>query len=168
MGDTLYLKVVRKYNKRDKHYCIGELYVQGTKFCDTMEPADWGLTSSMSVEQIKAVKAKHTEAPVAIPTGSYRVVLDVVSAKYSKSEFYRNLCGAKVPRLQGVKGYEGVLIHVGNIAGLYGQTDTLACLLVGYNRKQGMVLDSKATFTRLYNIMKQYKNIFIEYKNGTV
>ena len=165
MGDTLYLKVVRKYNKPDKHYCIGELYVQGKKFCDTLEPADYGLTGNMSAEEIKRIKDKHTDAPVAIPLGSYRVVMNVVSQKYSKSEYYKNLCGGRVPRLLNVPGYEGILIHVGNIAGLYGQTDTLGCLLVGHNEKVGMVLRSKETFTALYKIMKQYKNIFIQYTN---
>ena len=48
-----------------------------------------------------------------------------------------------------MKGYDGVLIHVGNSA-----EDSLGCILVGKNRQIGKVLDSTVTFQRLYMILK--------------
>lgn len=43
-----------------------------------------------------------------------------------------------------VVGYQGVLIHAGNT-----ERDSAGCLLVGKNKKVGMVLESKATFSKL-------------------
>lgn len=161
---TLNIVVERKWNKRELNYCVGNIYLNGRKVCNSMEPADWGLKSSMSVEEIKAIKASHTDAPIAIPIGTYRVVLDIVSPKYKNVPFYNNLCnGGRVPRLFNVKGFDGVLIHAGSIAGKYGQTDTLACLLPGDNIKTGMVLNSRIRFEQIYKEMLKYKDIFITY-----
>ena len=49
-----------------------------------------------------------------------------------------------LPRLENVKGFAGVLIHVGNT-----EKDTEGCLIVGYNKKKGMVISSKDAFAKL-------------------
>jgi 23S rRNA-/tRNA-specific pseudouridylate synthase len=44
-----------------------------------------------------------------------------------------------------VKGYDGVLIHCGNT-----DKDTEGCILVGYNKEVGKVVNSQAAFEMLY------------------
>lgn len=127
-------------------YTIGKLYLDGIPFCETLEDRDRGLRSSMPPEEIKSLKKAGTTA---IPTGTYRIRMDVVSGKYSRSEWYiKNCHGAKVPRLEDVPGYAGILIHSGNTA-----EDTEGCILVGRNKAVGKVLDSKETFLQLYGRM---------------
>lgn len=143
--------VDRKWKKKD--YTIGKLYIDGVAFCETLEDRDIGLTSSMPLEKIKVMKVA---AVTAIPTGTYNVRMDVVSSKFSKSSWYINNChGAKVPRLENVPGYAGILIHTGNTA-----ADTEGCILVGQNKAVGKVLNSKETFLQLYNKM------YTAYKKG--
>lgn len=141
----------RKWKKED--YTIGKLYVDGVFFSNTLEDRDRGLTSTMSIEEIK--KKKKT-GDTAIPTGTYKVRMDIPSPRFSKSNWYiKNCNGAKMPRLKDVPGYDGVLIHCGNTA-----KDTEGCILVGKNDVKGMVTKSKDYFLKLYNIM------YTAYKKG--
>ena len=134
----------RKWKKEG--YTVGKLYVDGVAFCETLEDRDRGLNSSMPLEEIKAMKKAATTA---IPTGAYRVRMDITSHKYSTKEWYiRNCHGARMPRLENVPGYEGVLVHPGNTA-----ADTEGCILVGRNKVKGRVIQSKETFMLLYNKM---------------
>ena len=127
---------------RKPTYTIGRLFVNGKYFCDTIEDCDRGLKSSWTLERIKALKQYGVTA---IPTGTYCVTLDTVSPKFA-SRSWAQFCGGKLPRLQNVPGYDGVLIHVGNTA-----ADTLGCILVGQNKVVGKVINSSATFKSLYN-----------------
>ena len=70
------------------------------------------------------------------------------SNKYSKNKYYLNLCGAKLPRLQNVKGYSGILWHIGNTP-----NDTAGCLLLGYNKVKGQVINSKKAFEKVYHLL---------------
>ena len=74
MEETLELLVDRKYKKET--YTIGNLYVDGEWFCNTLEDKDRGLKSSMSLEEVERLKVY---AETAIPTGRYVVKMDVVS-----------------------------------------------------------------------------------------
>ena len=127
------------------NYCIGHLYVDGSYVCDTLEDCDRMLDESMTLKEIKDRKIKDKTA---IPTGHYNILMNVVSPKYSQREYYMKVCKGKVPRLEYVKGYSGVLIHVGNSA-----VDTSGCLLVGLNKVKGKVINSKMCFENLYNKM---------------
>ena len=134
----------RKWKKDG--YTIGKLYVDGVFFSNTLEDKDRGLTSNMSLEEIK--KKKKT-GETAIPTGTYNVRMDISSPRFSKSNWYiKNCNGARMPRLEKVPGYDGVLIHAGNTA-----KDTEGCILVGKNDVKGIVTKSKDYFLKLYNIM---------------
>ena len=136
---------LKRIAKRDT-YTIGKLYIDGVYFCDTIEDKDRGLKQSMSLNEIKQIKVKHQTA---IPIGTYEITLHVVSPKYSQKPWYVNLCGAKMPRLLNIPGYDGVLIHPGNSA-----ADSSGCLVVGKNTVVGKVTDSRTTFKNLYAKLK--------------
>lgn len=127
----------RKYKK--KEYSIGKLYIDGNYTCDTLEDCDRGLTSDMTLAEIQKRKVKDGTA---IPTGRY-----AVNITWSP-RFRREL-----PILEGVKGFEGVRIHSGNTA-----KDTSGCVLVGQNRKVGMVLDSRKWFGVVYDKIRRALN----------
>lgn len=142
---------LKRIARKDK-YTIGHLYINGEYFCDTLEDPDRGLASSMSNSQIAMKKIK---GDTAIPTGLYKITLNVASSKYSNFNKYpyAKFCNGKMPRLLNVPGYEGVLIHAGNT-----QKDTEGCILVGMNRQVGKVLDSQKTFKKLYEKLLADKN----------
>lgn len=130
-------------------YTLGNLFVNGTYFCDTLEDKDRGLIDSMTLDEIKS---KKVYGQTAIPKGTYEITLDVVSPKFSKYPFYMEVCKGKLPRLQNVKGFEGILIHAGNT-----DKDSAGCLLVGMNLERGKVLKSQETFRKLYKMLSEAK-----------
>ena len=132
----------RKWKKET--YTIGRLYINGVYFADTLEDKDRHLAQSMPEDKIRKVKVA---AKTAIPTGTYLVRMDVISPKYSLKPWYVMNCrGARMPRIEPVKGFSGILIHPGSTA-----ADSAGCILVGKNDVVGMVTDSKATFLKLYS-----------------
>lgn len=124
-------------------YTIGKLYVDDTYFCDVLEDVDRGLDSSMTESEILKKKVK---GQTAIPTGHY-----VINITYSPK--YKRM----MPLLLDVKGFSGIRIHSGNTA-----KDTEGCLIVGKNKKVGMVLESRDTYQRLFEMMQGEKNIIID------
>lgn len=134
-------------------YTIGKLYIDGKYFCDTIEDTDRGLSSTMNEAVIVAKKIKHKTA---IPAGKYAVDMRTISPRFGAQAFYKDVCGGRVPRLQGVKGFDGVLIHCGNTA-----EDSSGCILVGYNTVKGMVTNSKETFRRLYQVIAKADSVFL-------
>ena len=138
------LLVDRKWKKQS--YTISNLYINGEWFCNCLEDADRGLDNSMSEDMIRTLKKPSITA---IPRGTYEITLDVVSPKYSKVQFYKDICNGKVPRLKNVKGFDGILIHAGNT-----DKDSSGCLLVGQNKVKGQVVNSKETFKQLYKLLQ--------------
>ena len=124
-------------------YTIGKLYVDGKYFCDVLEDVDRGLDSSMTESEILEKKVK---GQTAIPTGHY-----VINITYSPK--YKRM----MPLLLDVKGFSGIRIHSGNTA-----KDTEGCLIVGKNKKVGMVLESRDTYQRLFKMMEGHKEITID------
>lgn len=137
---TMEIKLVRIAKRLS--YTIGALYLDDEpwKFCDTLEPrcrhfkfrsTDGPLDRSLKVQLakergIKAHGKKASMGKTAIPEGRYKVVM-------AGSEKF----GRPLPLLLDVPGFSGIRIHMGN----YPQ-DTEGCILVGVNKKQGMVLNS--------------------------
>lgn len=130
------LLLIRRY-KNDK-YTIGDLYIDGVWFSNTLEDTDRGLSNDMSEEEIKKIKVY---GKTAIPTGRYKV-----EVTYSP-KFKRHL-----PILLNVKGFSGIRIHSGNTA-----EDTLGCLLVGYNKVKGQVINSRVTSDKLTALLRNTK-----------
>ena len=124
-------------------YTIGKLYVDDTYFCDVLEDVDRGLDSSMSESEILEKKVK---GQTAIPTGHY-----VINITYSPK--YKRM----MPLLLNVKGFSRIRLHSGNCS-----KDTEGCLLVGKNKKIGMVLESPDTYQRLFKMMEGQKDITID------
>lgn len=109
---------------RRKGYSIGILYINGQRICETLEDEDRGLSSNMSLGDIKAKKIK---GETAIPLGSYQVA-------YTYSPRFKKM----LPLLLDVPGYEGIRIHSGNKA-----KDTEGCILCGRNTEVGTVTNSR-------------------------
>ena len=131
------LKLERKY--RSNNYCIDKLYINGKYFSDALEDPDRGLTDTMSLEEIKKIKIKGNTC---IPYGTYNVTIT-----YSP-RFKKNL-----PLLNNVKGFDGIRIHSGNKP-----QDTEGCLLPGFNKVKGQVIDSRVTTDKLIAQIQQALN----------
>lgn len=123
---------------RGDKYTIGHLYINGDYYCDVLEDVDRELTNDMSEEEIKKIKVY---GKTAVPTGRYKV-----EVTYSP-KFKRYL-----PLLIGVKGFTGIRIHSGN-----SHEDTLGCLLVGYNKVKGQVINSRVTSDKLTALLRNTK-----------
>ena len=82
------MKIVidRKYKKPT--YTISNLTIDGKWFCNVLEDADRGLDSSMSIAKIKELKKPSITA---IPRGTYKITLDVISPKYCTNSFYKQV-----------------------------------------------------------------------------
>ena len=87
------MKINIKRIARKTDYTIGHLYVGGQYFCDTLEPADCGLTKETPLRDIQLAKAR---GRVAIPMGCYRVLI-------TKSPRF----GCWLPLVYGVRGFKG-------------------------------------------------------------
>lgn len=133
------MEILLKRKTKNPNCTLGELFINNVYECDTLEDPDIGLTDSMSESEIKS---KKVYGNTAIPTGTYKVDMNTVSPKF-KDRSWAKPYGGKLPRLQNVKGYEGVLIHVGNSS-----EDTLGCILVG-KKASNRIINSTACFMEL-------------------
>ena len=140
------IRLERKWCKPT--YSIGRLYIDGLLYCNTLEDADRGLKQT---DPLTYIKNRKVAGETAIPKGTYGVAMNVTSPKYAAVAWYWNFCQGKMPRLLSVPGFDGILIHPG---GANGSLDTRGCILVGLNKKVGKLTDSKATFQKIYKLMK--------------
>ena len=132
---------------------IGELHINGTFFCYTLEDTDRDLYKTQPLTEIAQ---KKLFGITAIPYGKYDLAL-TFSNRFKKY----------MPQVLNVPAYEGVRIHSGNKP-----EDTEGCLLVGMQRSENFVGDSKAAFNALMAMFKKVEKkekITIEYiKEGAV
>ncbi len=111
--------------EKTKDYTTGRLDIDGTYFCDTLEPTWRSLGPGRPGHKIAG--------RTAIPDGRYPVVVT-----------YSPRFGRWLPLLLHVPQFEGIRIHAGNTP-----DDTAGCILVGENRRPGQVLDSRLWERRL-------------------
>ena len=116
-------------------YTIGKLYIDGKYFCDTLEDKVRDTNKSGKFDNgEEKIKGK-----TAIPYGTYEI-------KWTYSPRFKKY----TPQLMNVPSFEGIRIHSGNSS-----TDTEGCLLLGENKKVGMVLNSRATINKFYPLIKK-------------
>ena len=142
--------------KGDRAYCIGHLYIDGERYCDTIEDYDRGLDDSMKLVDIKN---KKVWGQTAIPTGTYPLVTNIVSQKFYQYSYYKNYCYGKLPRLLNVKGFDGILMHRGA-----NENNSAGCLILGYNTVVGAVTDSQKAWEKVYQKIKGRTDVTIEIK----
>ena len=116
-------------------YTIGRLYVDGNYFCDTLEDTVRDLNKNGKFDNGE----KKVYAKTAIPYGTYEI-------KWTYSPRFKKY----TPQLMNVPSFSGIRIHAGNSS-----TDTEGCLLLGCNKKVGMVLNSRATINKFYPMIKE-------------
>ena len=134
---------VRIFNGKD--YCISHIYVNGEYVCDAVENVDRGLDQKMSLAEIRKRKVYRMTA---IPTGTYKLTMNVQSPKFAQIDYYKKYCKGYMPRLLDVPGYDGILIHRGSSA-----NSSAGCVIVGYNTIKGKVTNSQKAWEKL---MKTY------------
>lgn len=123
------LELFRK--DKDNQTTIGKMLVDGAFECYTLEDKDRGLTQSMTIAQIAAIKVY---GATAIPTGTYEIVIKW-SPKHKRM----------LPHLLNVPGYGEIEIHIGNFA-----KDTLGCILLGASEEKDFIGSSAVAFNAFY------------------
>lgn len=143
------LLLERKWCKPD--YTIGRLYVNGKFFSNTLEDTvrDINKNGTFDAGEVKIY------GKTAIPYGTYEITLDVVSPKFSKYQFYREVCGGRLPRLLNVPAFEGILIHCAE--GPKGADLLQGCIAVGANTIKGGLTGCKEYFKKLYDLLLEAK-----------
>ena len=139
------IKLIRKYYQAK--YTVGRLYVNNRFFSDCLEPPSLHLTERSALGTILIAKYKGYRA---IPTGRYRILI-------TRSRRF----GRWLPLLLNVKGFEGIRIHAGNKP-----EDTQGCILLGFNRRKGYVLDSTRCVLTLVKMITEAiakgEKVFVE------
>jgi hypothetical protein len=135
------IKVIRE-TFTDKS-TIGSLYLNDVFFCYTLEDKDRGLEQSQS---LIIIQAKKLFGITAIPYGKYPLIVNK-SPKF----------GRLLPRLQGIKGFDGVLIHRGNSA-----EHSHGCILVGYKKGTDCIMESTKAEADLVTILQRESTHTIE------
>ena len=132
--DTLVCKL--KLVRTQKKDCtIGDLYVNGELFCNTLEDV---------------YREEKIANETCIPYGTYKIIIN-------QSPKYKRL----MPRLLNVPNFEGILIH--NAGSSKPATEyTSGCILVYRQKKGDRVLDSKKVFDEFFDRIKNYSKITIE------
>lgn len=117
---------------------IGKLDINGVFICDTLEDPCRDLNRDGDLKDQGEIKIY---GDTAIPSGIYKMIINI-SSRFKKL----------LPRLIGIDGYDGVLIHTGNIP-----KDTHGCILVG-NRGLDCIKGgtSSPAMTKLMNELKKY------------
>ena len=114
---------------KTSEFTLGELFIDGKHFCYTVEDTER--------EGVKVY------GKTAIPKGVYKVIVNI-SNKFKKF----------MPLLLDVPKFKGVRIHSGNTA-----EDTEGCIIVGINRTENGVKNSRIAFDLLMSELENQTEI---------
>lgn len=138
------MRLVRNAYESAAGYTLGRLFVdEGGFLCWILEPENRGLHQDMPLTQIQRKKVK---GKTAIPYGRYRIQMR--KSPSFGDRWYSKPFDGKMPYLQNVPGFEGVMIHPGNTP-----ESTAGCLCPGMLQMgiKGRVFDSVTAFQDLMN-----------------
>lgn len=130
------MKLLLKRIFKGETYTIGDLYIDGEFFSNTLE-------DKVRIEDCDC--SFKVYGKTAIPQGEYKI--DFVFWEKHKSTY---------PHLIHVPCFESILIHSGN-----NDKDTEGCILVGINDLKGKLTRSGWTFLQLMNKIRNEKNLTI-------
>lgn len=121
-------------------FTMGELFINGKKFCNTLEDQ---VRDANNDGDLNDPGEEKVYGKTAIPRGTYKVIVNL-SNRFKK----------ELPLLLNVPGFEGIRIHGGNKA-----EDSLGCILVAYNayEKEGRIQGSSSN--DLVTELKKYTQI---------
>lgn len=142
------MELLLKRKFKGESYTIGDLFIDGVFFCNTLEDTvrELRLLCPDTPQHVKCQCSEKVYAKTAIPCGTYKVTL-------TPSPRFKRI----LPRIHDVPHFLGILIHSGNQA-----EDSSGCVLLGKNRVKGRVLESKETLKKLMAILKKESDIEIE------
>ena len=129
------IKIKRKLNT-DKS-CIGELYIDGEFFCNTLE------------DRVREDGVK-VQGQTAIPAGRYKVIID-----------WSNHFQKMLPHILNVPNFDGIRIHAGN-----SDKDTSGCILLGlYTGLDDFITQSRDTFNSFKEKISEQENVSVTLEN---
>ena len=133
------MKLLLKRKFKGPDYTIGDLFIDGKFFCNTLEDTVriLPLLCPDTPQGIKCQCKEKEYGRTAIPAGHYKVTMK------QSPRFKRVL-----PYLHDVPHFLGILIHSGNDA-----SHTEGCILVGYNTAKGMVTSSRSAYQKLITFL---------------
>ena len=141
------VKIRRKYHKDT--YCISHLYIGKDEkyFCDAIEDVvrDSDHNGKIDNEEIKVY------AETAIPCGRYYVTFNRTSLDIGQKA--KHGC---IPYLHNVHSFTHIRIHPGET-----EKNSSGCIILGYNKKPGMVIGSEECCLSFYEKMK-YRPFWLE------
>ncbi|RHH07890.1 hypothetical protein DW228_18325 [Bacteroides fragilis] len=142
------MKLILKRKFKGETYTIGDLLIDGTFFCNTIEDKVRILTPKCpnTPKGVSCTCKEKVYVRTAVPAGTYKVTMT-----YSP-RFKRIL-----PYLYDVPHFLGILIHSGNT-----EENSAGCIIVGTNSVKGKVLESRKTSDALNLLLSKEKNITIE------
>lgn len=132
-----------------------ELYLKRHTLADTYTLGNLTFDNCDTVLPITEDKVRPNGEKVygktAIPEGRYKVSLDIVSPKFSQYPFYMEVCEGKLPRLQNIPNFIGILIHCG-----INEENSLGCPIL--NKRNEPLEKSKEYFRKMMEILSSAPN----------
>lgn len=141
------VKMRRKYHKNT--YCISHLYIgkEEKYFCDAIEDVvrDLNHNGIIDADEVKIY------GETAIPCGRYYVTFNKTSLEIGKKAEH-----GVIPYVHNVNSFEHIRIHNGE-----DEKNSEGCIILGYNKKPGKVVDSVDCCLAFYKRMK-YRPFWLE------
>jgi len=129
------MEILVKRTFKGENYTIGKLYIDNVYICDTLEDKVRDINNDGDLTDVGEFKVY---GKTAIPKGIYKCTV------YRWNKINRN-----VLLLHNVPMFEGILIHGG-----VDESHSLGCILVGFNKVKGKLLNSREALDSLMGIVE--------------